>query len=138
MPLRIEIGPKDVAKNAVVFARRDKPGREGKTFGIPVAEVGTAAQAMLDEIQANMLARATAFRDSNIIDVTTMEQFNAVVSNNQWARVWWAGTSEQETQIKNETGATLRCIPLDQPGGTGVCVLTGQAATEIALFAKAY
>lgn len=138
VPVRIEIGPKDVAKNAVVLARRDKPGREGKQFGVPIAEVADVVKGLLDDMQASMLAKATAFRDSNIVDVDSMEQFREVVGKNQWARVWWAGSDEQEKAIKDETGATIRCLPLAQREGTGRCVLTGNDATDTALFAKAY
>src|SRR5690606_41497222 len=63
VPLRIEIGPKDVAKDAVVFARRDRPGKEGKQFGIPTAETGATAVQWLEDIQASLLKRATEFRD---------------------------------------------------------------------------
>lgn len=138
VPIRIEIGPKDVAKNAVVLARRDKPGKEGKQFGVPIAEVAEVVKGLLDDIQAALLAKATAFRDSNIIDVDSMEQFREVVGKNQWARVWWAGSDAQEKGIKDETGATIRCLPLAQREGKGVCVLTGNEATDTALFAKAY
>jgi len=138
VPLRIEIGPKDVAKDAVVFARRDRPGKEGKQFGIPTGEVGARATEWLTDIQASLLARATEFRDSNIVDVETPEQFREVVTSGKWARAWWAGTDGQERGLKEETGATIRCFPLDQPGGTGRCFLTGEDASEVALFAKAY
>ena len=138
VPLRIEIGPRDVKKNAVVFARRDKPGKAGKQFGIPVPEVAEEAARWLVEIQDALLARATAFRDANIIDVSDRDQFRAVIGNSQWARVWWAGSDEQERQIKTDTGATIRCIPLEQPSGTGTCFYTGNEAKEVVLFAKAY
>lgn len=138
VPLRIEIGPKDVAKDAVVFARRDVPGKDGKQFGIPSAEVGVQAKAWLEDIQAALLRRAIEFRDSNIVDVTTPEQFREVVGANKWARCRWAGNDAQERALKEETGATIRCFPMDQPGGTGTCFLTGAEATEVALFAKAY
>lgn len=138
VPLRIEIGPRDVKKNALVFARRDKPGKAGKQFGIPVPEVAEEAARWLVEIQDALLARATAFRDANIIDVSDRDQFRAVIGNSQWARVWWAGSDEQERQIKTDTGATIRCIPLEQPSGTGTCFYTGNEAKEVVLFAKAY
>ena len=138
VPLRIEIGPRDVKKNALVFARRDKPGKAGKQFGIPVPEVAEEAARWLVEIQDALLARATAFRDANIIDVSDRDQFRAVIGNSQWARVWWAGSDEQERQIKTDTGATIRCIPLEQPGGTSTCFYTGNEAKQVVLFAKAY
>lgn len=138
VPIRIEIGPRDVAKNAVVFARRDRPGREGKEFGIAVDSVAATAQQWLDDIHDSLLARATAFRDENIIDVDDYEQFKAVIANNQWARVWWAGSNAQEQQIKEETSATLRCFPLDQPDERGICFFSGNPNAEIALFGKGY
>ncbi len=138
VPLRIEIGPKDVAKDAVVFARRDRPGKEGKQFGIPTAEVAVTARQWLEEIQRDLLRRAIDFRDANIVDVTSVEQFRQVVAEGKWARCRWAGTDGEERALKEETGATIRCFPIDQPGGTAPCFLTGQEATEVALFAKAY
>ena len=138
VPLRIEIGPKDVAKDAVVFAGRDRPGKEGKQFGIPTAEVAVTARQWLEEIQRDLLRRAIDFRDANIVDVTSVEQFRQVVAEGKWARCRWAGTDGEERALKEETGATIRCFPIDQPGGTAPCFLTGQEATEVALFAKAY
>ncbi|MCE7934716.1 MAG: proline--tRNA ligase [Chlorobi bacterium CHB2] len=138
VPLRIEIGPKDVEKNAVVFARRDRPGKEGKQFGIPADDVGRVATEWLADIQASLLQRAIQFRDANIIDVSTKEEFAGVIANGQWARARWAGTGADERQLKDETGATLRCFPMNQPGGTGRCFLTGAEATEVAVFAKSY
>ncbi len=138
VPLRIEIGPKDVAKDAVVFARRDRPGKEGKQFGIPTAETGTTAVAWLEDIQRSLLEKAIAFRDANIVDVSSYDELKAAVAENKWARGWWAGSDEQEREIKAETGATIRCFPMEQPGGSGTCFFTGGEAAEVALFAKAY
>ncbi|RMF42851.1 MAG: proline--tRNA ligase [Anaerolineae bacterium] len=138
VPLRVEIGPRDVAKNAVVLARRDVPGREGKIFGVPMAEAPERIARMLDEIQAALLQRATEFRDANIHDVRSYDELKEVIAAGGWARGWWAGTTEEEVRIKEETGATIRCIPFDQPEGSGTCFYTGRPAQEVALFAKAY
>jgi prolyl-tRNA synthetase len=138
VPLRIEIGPKDVEKNAVVFARRDRPGKEGKQFGIPVGEAATTALQWLEDIQRSLLQRATEFRDANIVEVADMDGLRETIAANKWARVWWAGSDEQERAIKEETGATVRCFPMEQPGGTGKCFYTGAEAKEVALFARAY
>ena len=138
VPLRIEIGPKDVAKNAVVFARRDRPGKEGKEFGIGVDAVGQTATAWLSDIQSTLLSNATTFRDENIVDVETREEFEQAIAENKWARTWWNGTDDQEREIKDKTKATVRCIPMDQPGGTGKCFYTGEEAREVAVFGKAY
>lgn len=59
-------------------------------------------------------------------------------NSGKWARGWWAGSDEQEVALKEESGATLRCFPLEQPGGGGTCFLTGKPADQVALFAKAY
>jgi prolyl-tRNA synthetase len=61
-----------------------------------------------------------------------------VIETGGWARGWWAGSTEQELVVKDETGATIRCFPFEQPSGKGNCFYTGQPAEEIALFAKAY
>lgn len=137
VPLRLEIGPKDVAKNSVALARRDMPGREGKTF---VSQDGIAQTVsdLLTEIQANMLQKATQFRDDHIFEPKDYDELKEVIQNDGWCRVWWKENSENEAQIKEDTKATLRCIPLDQPGGTGKCIFSGEETSVKALFAKAY
>ena len=137
VPIRLEIGPKDVEKGNAVLARRDVPGREGKAF---VSQEGIAERVtdLLNEIHDNMLQQAIDFRDSNIHDVTSYDDFKQVIDNGGWARVRWAGSNEDELQVKDDTGATLRCFPLEQPGGSGTCVYTGNDADQVALFAKAY
>ena len=137
VPLRMEVGPKDVQNGTVALARRDIPGKEGKQF---VSQTGIApfVQDLLNAVQANMLKQATDFRDANIHDVANYDELKALMEKGGWARVWWAGSSEDEARIKEETGATVRCIPFDQPGGAGKCFFTGRDASVIALFSKAY
>jgi prolyl-tRNA synthetase len=136
VPLRIEIGPKDVANRTVALARRDKPGREGKAF---VSQDGLAERVTtaLEEIQAALHGRALAFRRANTHDPRDYGEFKQVVENG-WARSWWCGRPECEAQIKEDTKASTRCIPAEQPGGEGVCVHCGLPAKEQAVFAKAY
>ncbi|MGQ9839350.1 MAG: proline--tRNA ligase [Anaerolineae bacterium] len=139
VPLRIEIGPRDVEQNAVVFARRDMPGKEGKAFGIPVEGVAEAARAMLATIQADMLRRATEFRDANTRTVKNFDEFKEVLeSQGGFIRVHWAGTGEDEDAIKEATKATIRCLPFDPPEGEGVCFYTGKRTKQVAIFARAY
>jgi prolyl-tRNA synthetase len=139
VPLRIEIGPRDVEQNAVVFARRDLPGKEGKTFGVPVPGVAVAVQEMLAAIQAAMLRRATEFRNANTYSVRSYEEFKeALESKGGFLRVHWAGTSQDEDAIKEETKATVRCYPFDPPEGTGTCFYTGKKTDRVAIFARAY
>ena len=136
VPLRIEIGPRDIENEQVVFARRDIPGKEGKTF-IPIADVAETATQMLDTIQAGMLKRATEFRDANTFEPTNYDSFKEVIENG-FARAWWCGNAECEDQVKAETQATIRCIPMDQPGGDGECIVCGTQAKEITIFSRAY
>jgi prolyl-tRNA synthetase len=138
LPTRIEIGPRDVAKSSVALARRDRPGREGKQF---VSQDGLAqtVTALLDEIQQAMLEKARRFQDDNTHDVTTYDEFKQATQTG-FARVWWAGTNEEETAVKEETKATLRCFLIDEPdeGESGPCFYTGRPADRIAIFGKAY
>ncbi|CAM6082740.1 unnamed protein product [Calypogeia fissa] len=138
VPIRIEIGPKDVKSNSVVVARRDVPGKAGKSFGVLVDGLEKHVKVLLEEIQDNLLAKATAFRDSNIVDVKTYEELKAATSEGKWARGYWAGSDENEAAVKLETSATIRCFPLVQSGEPGVCLLTGEPAEEVAIFAKSY
>jgi len=137
VPLRIEIGPKDVANQSVALARRDFPRRDGKSF-VPQAGIATTVEQMLTEIQSNMLAKATQFRDAHIFEPEDYNEFKEIIDQDGWCFVWWKPDTENEAKIKEETKATLRCIPLDQPGGKGKCIFSGEDATEKAYFAKAY
>jgi prolyl-tRNA synthetase len=136
VPCRIEIGPRDVEKNSVALARRDVPGREGKQFVSQDGLAQTVADLLVD-IQQSLLDRATQFRDDNTHDVTDYEEFKTAVATG-FARVWWAGDNADETRVKEETKATIRCFPIDQPGGSGTCFFTGKPASKIAIFGRAY
>jgi prolyl-tRNA synthetase len=140
VPIRIEIGPRDVAENVVVVARRDVPGKEGKQFGVSM-EANSLVERIktrLEEIQESLLARATAFRDSNIVDVSSYEELKEAVKEGKWARGPWAGTDADEALVKEETGATIRCFPFEQPQHNNVCFFSGGQASEVAIFAKSY
>jgi prolyl-tRNA synthetase len=136
VPLRIEIGPKDLAKNSVMLARRDRPGREGKSPA-SMDDIAGAVGNMLREIQAGMHAKALAFRESRTSEPKDYAEFKAAVETG-FARSYWCGSAECEAKIKEETKATMRCIPLEQSGGEGKCIFCGQNAKEKGIFAKAY
>jgi len=137
VPLRLEIGPKDIANNTVALARRDIPGRDGKFF-VPQDGIASTVSDMLEAIQANMLAKATQFRDANIHEPENYAAFKEVIAADGWCYVWWKPSNENEAKIKEETKATLRCIPMEQPGGTGKCIFSGEETSEKAYFARAY
>jgi prolyl-tRNA synthetase len=137
VPLRLEIGPRDVAKNSVALARRDIPGRDGKSF-VSQDNIAETVGEMLETIQANLLAKATKFRDENIFEPKDYDEFKEIIEKGGWCYVWWKPSAENEAAIKEETKATLRCIPLDQSEGKGKCIYSGEEATEKAYFARAY
>lgn len=137
VPVRLEVGPRDVQNGTAALARRDVPGKEGKQF-VGQDGITAAVRGLLAEIQASLLQQATVFRDAHIQDVKTYDELRQVIEAGEWARGWWAGSDDDERRVKEETGATIRCFPFEQPGGAGACLLTGQAAAEVALFAKAY
>jgi prolyl-tRNA synthetase len=136
VPLRIEVGPRDVEKGSVMTARRDQPGKPGKKI-LSMENLPAQIGELLDEIQSALLAKATAFRDANIHDTADYDTLKEVVQNG-WAFSWWCGDAACEATVKEETKATIRCIPLAQPGGSGACVVCGKPATEKVYFAKAY
>lgn len=136
VPLRIEIGPRDVEKDSVAFARRDVAGKQGKSF-VPQANLVKAVRASLEEIQAAMLERATEFRDANIHEPKDYEQLKEIVASG-WAHAWWCQSKACEARVKEDTRATTRVIPFDQPDGGGKCVVCGEKAEKKAYFARAY
>jgi prolyl-tRNA synthetase len=137
VPLRLEVGPKDLENEKCVLKRRDIDGKAGKSFEAQAGIVETV-KAKLDEIQASLLQQATEFRDANIVDVDSYDAFKQVIEAGQWARGWWNENTANELKVKDETGATLRCYPIEQPGGEGKSFYDGETAGEVALFAKAY
>ena len=136
VPLRLEIGPKDVEKGSVMAARRDIPGREGKSF-LPQDNILQSVSDLLVNIQTSLLERAIAFRDSHIFEVTSYEELLTAVEKG-WAFSWWCGDPGCEAKVKEDTKATTRCIPMEQPGGNGKCVVCGETAHEKVYFARAY
>jgi prolyl-tRNA synthetase len=136
VPLRIEIGPKDVEKGSVAMARRDILGRDGKSF-VPQDGLADTVKETLETIQANMFETAKKFRDENIHDPANYDELKKVVEKG-WALSWWCESAECEAKVKEDTKATTRVIPLDQPEGEGKCIVCGNKAEVKVYFAKAY
>ena len=136
VPLRIEIGPKDVAKGSVVLARRDKPGREGKSFA-EQAGLSRVVAEMLVDIQQSLYDRALAFREAHTREVDDYNEFKAAIEVG-FASAHWCGNQKCEAQIKEQTRATIRCIPFAQSAESGKCILCGATSQEKVIFARAY
>lgn len=135
VPLRIEIGPKDVEKGSLALARRDILGKSGKSF-IPMEGYVQTVSDTLKQIQDNLLAKATAFRDDHIFEVSDYETFKDVVENKGWALGWWYDDAENEAQVKEDTKATLRVFAPAK--GEGTCFYSGKKTNKRAYFAKSY
>ncbi len=136
VPLRIEIGPKDVEKGSVAFARRDAPGRAGKSF-VPRDRLAQRVAEMLQTIQTSLHEKALAFRKANTHEPGDYAELCQVVEDG-FAFAWWCGRAECEAKVKEDTKATTRCIPFEQPGGEGKCIVCGAQSSEKVIFAKAY
>jgi prolyl-tRNA synthetase len=136
VPLRVEIGPRDVKQEQVTLARRDIPGREGKT-AVPLSGSVGEVQEMLVTIQADLYRRALKFREANTHAPRDYDEFKEAILNG-FAYSWWCGDAGCEAQIKENAKATVRCIPLEQEPGKGKCIHCGEEASERAVFGRAY
>ena len=135
VPIRIAVGPRDLENNQVELARRDTKEKTA----ISLDGLTEIVAALLLEIQANLLQRATKYRDDHITSVDTWDEFINVLDNKTgFVLAHWDGTAETEEKIKDQTKATIRCIPLDNPLEVGKCILTGNPSKQRVLFARAY
>jgi len=139
VPIRLEVGPKDVAKNQVVLVRRDPTNDEsaGRKQFIPADNAPAIIKNMLEEIQTNLFQRAHDFRDKNTLNAENYDQFKELIEAGSFIRVFWAGNGADEARIQEETKATIRVIPFEQKE-KGTCFYTGKPADQIVIFARAY
>jgi prolyl-tRNA synthetase len=135
VPLRIEIGPKDIEKSAVLVARRDT--REKQSVGME--GLGAAMTATLDDIQTTLYQRALKFREEHTVRVGSYDDFKSVMEGRPgFVIAGWCGSAECEAQIKADTQATLRNIPFGGAHTAGTCLRCGRPSPAEAWFAKAY
>ena len=135
VPLRMELGPKDLEKSAVMVARRDTRTKDA----MPMDGLADAVVKTLDEIQAALLARARTFREEHTTRVTSYDEFKSAMEGRPgFVIAGWCGSEECEAQIKAETQATLRNIPFTGADVKGTCVKCGRPSPAEAWFAKAY
>jgi prolyl-tRNA synthetase len=136
VPLRIEIGPRDIKKNTVALSRRDIPGKAGKSI-VPQEGLSAAIHSILDDIQKGILKKATIFRDENIHDGEDINELKEIIQKG-WAFSWWCGSQACETGIRNKTKSTNRCMPINQPIDEGNCVFCDKPTQIRVYFARAY
>jgi len=135
VPVRIAIGPRDLENGTVEVARRDT--KEKQVMALDT--VAAAIPALLDNIQENIYQKALKFRESMMTPVNSYEEFKSVLDGKGgFVLAHWDGTAETETAIKEETKATIRCIPLNAKEEAGVCIYSGKPSTKRVLFARAY
>ena len=134
VPVRIAIGPRDMENGTVELARRDNLTKE-----IVKAEgVAETIKNLLEDIQQNIYNKAYDFRENNTVKVDDFETFKARIEEGGFLLCHWDGTAETEEAIKNETKATIRCIPFDSPEEEGKCIYSGKPSNRRVIFARAY
>ncbi len=139
VPVRVELGPKDLAKGACVLARRDLPGKEAKEMGVPLAAAPARVGALLQAMQKDLFERARTFREANTHEVNGYDEFKQKIEEpGGFLLAHWDGTRATEDRIAAETKATIRCIPCDRPREKGRCIVTGEPSEGRVVFAKAY
>lgn len=136
VPLRLEIGPKDIKAQQVVLVRRDN----GEKLTTGMDNLEETVVNLLEDIQKNLLAQALEFQKQNTHDVTSYEDFKKIIEERRgFLRAWWCGDESCEEAIKEETAATIRVIPLEKiKEGEGKCVYCGREASTYVYFARAY
>ena len=134
VPLRLEVGPRDMASKQVFAARRDT----GEKFGIAIDEAGEKIAVILDDIQKTLYQQALDFRAQNTHTVDTYEEFKKIVKDGGFVKCGWDGTRETEDAIKADTKATIRVIPFDEKPHGLTCIYSGEKARHQVIFAKAY
>ena len=135
VPVRIAIGARDLEQNIVEVARRDTKEKANAS----IDGIGLHVKNLLDEIQQNIFNRAKAFRDDHITEANTWDEFVQLLDTKTgFISAHWDGTPETEEKIKEQTKATIRCIPLDNKQEAGTCILSGNPSTQRVLFARAY
>jgi prolyl-tRNA synthetase len=135
IPVRLAIGPRDIENKTIEVARRDNLTKET----IPISSVNDFVPKLLNNIQDNILKKAIRFKEENTFYVDNWKDFNKILDDQGgFILAHWDGTVETETKIKEETKATIRCIPFDSPEEEGKCVYSGKPSKRRVLFARSY
>tara|TARA_X000001036_G_scaffold361145_2_gene344331 strand:+ start:948 stop:2417 length:1470 start_codon:yes stop_codon:yes gene_type:complete len=133
IPIRVEVGPRDMENQELVICRRDENTKQT----VNINDASNVIIELLDSIQSNLFNQAQSFMDSHTVNVNTWDEFKENI-NNGFVICGWDGQSESESKIKNETKATIRCLPFEQNIDNLQCVYSGNKAKYVAVFSKAY
>jgi prolyl-tRNA synthetase len=135
VPLRLEVGPRDVAADQAILVRRDTREKQPVSIG----SLAPVIEALLGEIQTDLFSAAKRMLDEHSAEVESFEELAArVAANAGWSLAHWCGDATCEAQVKAETKATIRCIPRDLPAGPGKCIVCGASSERRVIFARAY
>ena len=134
VPIRIELGPKDIANDSAILVRRDT----GEKTKVSLKVISETVVKLLDEIQSNLFNRALQYRKEKTKVVDTWDEFVKAIEEGNFVSAHWSGDKEVEAQIKEETKATIRCIPFDQKKESGKCIKSGKPSLGRVWFAKSY
>jgi len=134
VPVRIAIGPRDLENQTVEVARRDT--KEKATY--QMTDIALKVEHLLEQIQDNIYKKAVNFRETKTFKADTYEEFKKLLDEGGFIYAHWDGTPETEQRIKEETKATIRCIPLNNKKEEGKCILTGKPSSQRVIFARAY
>lgn len=134
VPVRLVIGPKDLEENTAEVMRRDTLGKETVSLDGIVDYIAN----LLEDIQNNIYTKARNFRDSHIFEANSYDEFKELIEKGGFVLAHWDGTTETEERVKEETKATIRCIPLDGDTTPGTCIFTGKPSERRVIFARNY
>jgi len=134
IPVRIVVGPKDIANKTIEIARRDTLEKKTENEEETVEYIKN----LIEEIQKNIFNKALQFREKNTFKINSYEEFKTAIEKGGFYEAFWDGTKETEEKIKNETKATIRCIPINSAEENGFCMVSGKPAKNRVIFARAY
>ena len=134
VPLRIEVGPRDISQNNLVFVKRTEFGKQNVSADKAVSVI----PGILDSIQNDLYKEALEFREKNTHTISSYKEFKKIIKEGGFVRCGWDGAKSTESKIKEETRATIRCIPFDENPKNSICIFSGDPAKHEVIFARAY
>ena len=134
VPIRIEVGMRDINDDAIIYSRRDKQGKHN----IDIGSIKGYFPNLLDDIQQSLFDQAKEFQESNTHSTNSYDDFKNIIKKGGFVKCGWDGTNETEEKIKKDTKATIRCIPFNQDTESLKCIYSDTQAKYQVIFARAY
>lgn len=134
VPIRLEIGPRDIKEDQIILVRRDT----GEKKIVKIEQLSDEIKRSLEDIQKNLFNIAKKRMDDNTVRVESYNEFKQAIEDKKFVLGYWAGSSDDEAKLKSETMATVRCFPFEHEGESGKCFYTSKEGAKLALFARSY